>query len=114
MSGIEAAGFFIGLVSVGFSALSFADFRSAYAPPVTDFVERVREDGLFMTILLRTVLTDALSVMERVERYVVYADDAHALAFMKSYTSSFNMIGVAVSSISTMSVALIDFGRVRL
>ncbi len=34
--------------------------------------------------------------MEQVERHVLNADDQHVIVFTKSYTSSFNMIGVAV------------------
>jgi hypothetical protein len=109
MSGVEVVGALFSVASVAITALSAADFRSAYSPPVTSFYDRVREDGLLMTLLLRTVLTDALGVMDRVERYVIHADDAHVLAFMKSYTSSFNIIGVAVSTKEATPKACIDF-----
>ena len=34
--------------------------------------------------------------MRKVEEHVFHAEDKDVVAFMKSYTSSFNMIGVAV------------------
>lgn len=40
---------------------------------------------------------DAPRIMKRVERYILHADDQQVVAFMKQYTSSFNMTGIAVS-----------------
>ena len=75
--------------------LSFSD---AYAHPTVKFAEIIREYGLVTTFFLYTLLPDALFVMDRVERYVLHVEDSLVLAFMNSYSSSFNMIGVAVSS----------------
>lgn len=53
--------------------------------------------ALLTSLWLRMCLPDALDVMHRIENYVLRASDEQVVAYMQSYTSSFNMIGVAVS-----------------
>lgn len=63
------------------------------------FLGRRAEYRTFVAVMLQIFFPNALNVMERVQRYVILGEDQHVLAFMKAYTSSFNMTGVAVSSI---------------
>jgi hypothetical protein len=60
------------------------------------FIARSREDGFILSFLLHTVFRDALAIMQIVEDYVLHAEDQQVVAFLDSYTTSFNMIGVAV------------------
>ena len=56
------------------------------------------EYGVATTVILITVFQDALALMERVEIHVLKDDTAQeVVTFMVSLTTSFNMIGVAVS-----------------
>jgi len=48
--------------------------------------------------LLQHAFPDAFFVMDRVERYVLRASDQDILGFLHSYSSSFNMVGVVVST----------------
>lgn len=104
MSGLELAGAALGLISTTISV--FEDllrsrqpttFSDAYANPWKTYRRRATEHGFVTVFLLYTIFPDALFVMDRVERYVLHVEDAMVLAWMKSYSSSFNMIGVAVS-----------------
>jgi hypothetical protein len=54
------------------------------------------EYGWFRAWLLLRWLTKALAVMERVEMYVLHARAEDSIAFKDSFSSSFNMIAVAV------------------
>ena len=60
-------------------------------------MRRCKDYGVFIAVLLEIVFPEALRVMSTVERYALKAEDKEVIAFMKTYTSSFNMIGVAVS-----------------
>jgi len=75
---------------------------SVIAEKYRTFKARVSEYGVFVTILLYIVFSDALSVMDRVEHYVLHVDDAEVVAFLQSYISGFNMIGVAVRKCSVL------------
>jgi hypothetical protein len=63
-----------------------------------------REDGFVLSVLLYTVFTDASSIMQSVEDYVFHAEDTQVIAFLDSYTTSFNMIGVAISTKNLLCV----------
>lgn len=60
------------------------------------FKDTVEKYGILITLLLYFVFTDARFVMARVRVNLVHARDDQVVAFMESYTSGFNMIGVAV------------------
>jgi hypothetical protein len=67
------------------------------------YVENLREYGTLLTWTLYFVFPNALSVMDRVERYVLRENDPRKVtAFLESYTSSFNMVGVAVSTVNEL------------
>jgi hypothetical protein len=98
MSGLEIVGAVLGTVPLLISGLShFADTYGFVKLGFRSFLSRCREYGIFLAIVLQVIFPDALRVMAKVEQYVILGQDQEAIAFMKSYTSSFNMIGVAVS-----------------
>ena len=98
MSGIETAGLVLGALPLIISSLDkYSRFLNIIADKHAEYGPRINEHGLVVTFFLHTLFSDALFVIDRVERYVLHADDQDVIAFMKSYTSSFNMIGVAVS-----------------
>ncbi|KAF2684102.1 hypothetical protein K458DRAFT_443093 [Lentithecium fluviatile CBS 122367] len=69
---------------------------------------RVSKYGFFTTQVLQTAFPIALAVMDRVERYVLHVDDKQVVAFLKSYTSSFNMIGIAGVIIAQVAISAIS------
>ena len=52
--------------------------------------------GKPMEWVLALLYPDAVEVMDKVDQHVLRGDDQTVVAFLKSYTASFNMIGVAV------------------
>jgi hypothetical protein len=60
-----------------------------------------RENGVYVAWFLRAIFPDAVSVIGRVERYVLNAHDQAVVDFMRPYTSSFSMIGIAVRGLQT-------------
>ncbi|KAF2036595.1 hypothetical protein EK21DRAFT_83549 [Setomelanomma holmii] len=98
---------------IGFVSAGLSDVRGIDLLPSKGLWEKIREDGLIVTLLVRTVFRDAYRVMEMVERYVVHADGRHVLGFMKSYTSSFNMIGVAGAIIAQVAISAMSLTRLE-
>lgn len=68
-------------------------FRSASR----EYKTIAREHGHITALVLIFMFPDAFDVMKQVERHVLQVDDKLVLAFIRSYYSTFNMIGVAVS-----------------
>ncbi|KAI0100913.1 hypothetical protein GGR51DRAFT_531374 [Nemania sp. FL0031] len=66
------------------------------------------EHGVLVRFFLTFFFPDAAFVMDRVERYMLDTDDQHVIAFLESYTSSFNMIGVAVAIIAQVAISAIS------
>jgi hypothetical protein len=97
MSGFEVAGIVLGAIPliIGSTEHRHQTFAS-YLRSVNKFKSRCKEYGVFSSVFLQLFFPSALYVMEKVEKYVILGQDHEAIAFMKSYTSSFNMIGVAV------------------
>ncbi|KAF9700060.1 hypothetical protein EKO04_001375 [Ascochyta lentis] len=92
------------------SSLVHDDLEHAGLPP---FLNKAREHGWLVTGLLYTVFSDARFVMDRVERYVVHAQDEQVLAFMKLYGASFNMIGVAGAIIAQVAISALSLNRLE-
>jgi hypothetical protein len=74
-----------------------AQVYESYLRSFNKFKSRCDEYGVFPIVLLVLFFPNALVVMAKVEQYVIPGQDHEVTAFMKSYTSSFNMVGVAVS-----------------
>jgi len=97
MAGVETAGLILGsiplLISIPESYSQLRDYRLVAREKE---LGRIKEYGLITTIFLHTLFRDAFFVMEKVEQFVIHAEDQKVMAFIKSYTANFNMIGVAV------------------
>lgn len=72
--------------------------------------ERVKCDykdfGVMRALLLHTVFLQAQNVISRIRKHVIARPDdiGQACTLKDSYTTSFNMIAVAVSCLSTVSI----------
>jgi hypothetical protein len=110
MSGIEVAGLVLGALPAIIKTLDQAYIhRSIAVEKYAKVRARVAEYGLPVTLLLLIVFSDALRVMDRVEQHVLVVDDAQVVAFLDSYISGFNMIGVAgaiIAQIATSAISL--------
>jgi len=99
MSAIEITGFTLH-AAISLIAAAFQYHTSPIVAAIEDFNSRhkalVRKYGCTVAFLLETC-SDARLVIDRVESYVVHTDNQSVIAFIKSYTLSFNMIGIAVS-----------------
>jgi hypothetical protein len=100
MSGIETVGLILGVLPILISGLESYQDALRYVKPIkipSRKVNRLHDEyGLLMPWVLTFFFRDALNVMAIVERYVLRAEDQQVEDFIKSYTSSFSMIGVAV------------------
>jgi len=97
MSGFEVAGIVLGAIPLIISSLEhYQQTFDSYLRSVKKFKFRCEEYGVLPSVFLQLFFPSALDVMEKVEKYVIPGQDHEVIAFMKSYTSSFNMIGVAV------------------
>ncbi|KAF2813285.1 uncharacterized protein BDZ99DRAFT_253159 [Mytilinidion resinicola] len=110
MSGIEVAGIVLGSIPLLISSIEHWKDLVSFRPFTLSLRRNARDDeyGLLMSWTLRLFFRDALDVMTRVERYVLRAEDQHVIAFMKSYTASFNMIGVAGAIIAQVAITAIS------
>lgn len=91
MSGVEFVGLVLGTTSLVISALE--QYQSILSNNVQDY-------GYIRGLALETVFFQARGVVERIRKHVINhsGDDAkEAWAVRESYTTSFNMIAVAVS-----------------
>ncbi|KAF2640477.1 hypothetical protein P280DRAFT_543199 [Massarina eburnea CBS 473.64] len=105
MSGIEAAGVVLGILPFMASA---RESEARISTQIARFRAHIARNGIVMTFYLHILFPDALFVMERVERYVLTASDQEVVAFMKSYNSSFNMIGVAGAIIAQVAISALS------
>lgn len=93
---MEVAGVVLGAIPIIISALNYQQQYYQSVTHVTKWRRMVREYGWITTIPLHTLFRDAISVMDKVEQFVIRAEDQKFMAFITSYSASFNMIGVAV------------------
>lgn len=97
MSGLEVAGLVLGTLPLLISGLErYNQAFGSYKRSAQAFKTLCEEHGILYSVILRVFFSNALNIMNKVEWYVVPGQDHEVIAFMKSYTSSFNMIGVAV------------------
>jgi hypothetical protein len=96
------------------SGLGVGGRRRDIFEKIQKYLHRIRENGFLTTLLLTVLFPDALSVMDRVEHFVLHTDDRRVVGFLKSYTSSFNMVGVAVRvslQVKSLLIIIICVGR---
>ncbi|KAF2714421.1 hypothetical protein K504DRAFT_486341 [Pleomassaria siparia CBS 279.74] len=72
------------------------------------FKVRCKEYGIFPTLTLYLYFPKALDIMAKVEKHVIPGQDREVMTFMKSYTSSFNMIGVAGAIIAQVAITALS------
>ncbi|KAF2799527.1 hypothetical protein K505DRAFT_370952 [Melanomma pulvis-pyrius CBS 109.77] len=109
MSGLEVAGLVLGTIPLLISGLeSYNQAFRSYKRSAQAFKTLCEEHGILYSVILRVFFSNALYVMNKVERYVVPAQDHEVIAFMKSYTSSFNMIGVAGAIIAQVAITALS------
>ncbi|KAJ8125615.1 hypothetical protein O1611_g8024 [Lasiodiplodia mahajangana] len=90
-----------------FPSIAFSTTRTVLTK-YSQYRSQVEEHGYWVSFFLNTIFSDAAFVMDRVERYALDADDEHVIAFMGSYTSSFNMIGVAGAIMAQVAITAIS------
>ena len=95
MFSFEFVGFVLSAAPIIFSRLDQVLRSVSWLTEV--FHSLRHEYGILPTAILGALFPDALSVMAKVEENVILGRDDEVLAFMSAYTSSFNMIGIAVS-----------------
>lgn len=83
-------------VALSLIPLEVVSFSQDYSSTINTLQSKAKEYGFVISFLLHTVLVDALLVINFVELYVLRVEDAQVITFMQPYSSSFNMIGVAV------------------
>jgi hypothetical protein len=84
------------IISIIGLAVRLVEVQTTFHGGTRYFIARSREDGFILSFLLHTIFRDALAIMQIVENYVLHAEDQQVITFLDSYTTSFNMIGVAV------------------
>ncbi|KAH7384449.1 hypothetical protein BKA66DRAFT_569702 [Pyrenochaeta sp. MPI-SDFR-AT-0127] len=99
--------------TVGSIRDTYRQRNSTLTASAKPFATQRKEGGLIVACLLHTIFTDALFVMDRVERYVLHASDQHVVAFMKSYNTSFNMIGVAGAITAQVAISAMSLAKVE-
>lgn len=102
MASIEVVGLVLGSFPLLLSAIKNYDSGAERFKGLPKPSTGLNDEGSWMTWFLYLFFNDSLDVMVKVEQYVLGADDAQVIAFLNSYTSSFNMIGVAVGLSDTL------------
>jgi hypothetical protein len=108
MSGIEVIGLALAIIplfNLAFDNLTDRRvnvYRRFFRRFTRSAARRKNEYGTLNVWLMILLFPDALRVMDRIEKNVLGAcgGDKQIVSFLQSYTTSFNMIGVAVSTIS--------------
>ncbi|OAG07874.1 uncharacterized protein CC84DRAFT_1256840 [Paraphaeosphaeria sporulosa] len=117
MSGIKITGLVLGTITtvtatISQSVESLTGLKSIIRNAYRDRVAQFEEYGV-AAFFLDTMFPDAPRIMRRVERYILNADDQQVVAFMKQYTSSFNMTGVAGAIISQVAITALSLMRLQ-
>ncbi|KAF2736185.1 hypothetical protein EJ04DRAFT_551426 [Polyplosphaeria fusca] len=117
MSGIKITGLVLGAIAtvtatVTQSVESLTGLRSIIRNAYRDRVAQFEEYGV-AAFFLDTLFPDAPRIMKKVERYILHADDQQVIAFMKQYTSSFNMTGVAGAIIAQVAITALSLMRLQ-
>ncbi|KAF2112729.1 hypothetical protein BDV96DRAFT_156474 [Lophiotrema nucula] len=113
--GIGSIGQLLGYVS---SYLSILSSLGAYPIPIWGIsgvigylFEDFPEYGIGAVFL--HLVPEAREVVDKVKKHVLHAEDEEIIAFLKSYTSSFNMTGVAGAIVAQIAVTGLSLTRLE-
>ncbi|KAF2850871.1 hypothetical protein T440DRAFT_478780 [Plenodomus tracheiphilus IPT5] len=113
MDGVGAGGLVLGIIPLLIFGLESYYSHATVRHNDVPYKQRVQEYGVLVTWILYAFFADAFTIMDRVECQIRCADEKHTVAFIRSQTSSFNMIGIAgaiIAQVAISAMSLTEFG----